>query len=61
MLLVHKGPVIISGYDNDLYNDRLQDWHKEYTICYSQVCSKKREVIWMNYEPVKQMELELEN
>ena len=59
VLLVHKGPVIISGYDNDLYNDRLQGWHKEYTTCYSQVCSKKREVIWMNYEPVTQMELEL--
>lgn len=59
VLLVHKGPVIISGYDNDLYNDRLQGWHKEYTTYYSQVCSKKREVIWINYEPVKQMELEL--
>ena len=23
VLLVHKGPVIISGYENDLYNDRL--------------------------------------
>lgn len=57
VLLAHKGPVILSGYENELYNDRLQGWHKEYTTCYSQVCSKKREVLWMNYEPVKQMEL----
>ena len=57
VLLEHKGPVILSGYDNELYNNRLQGWHKEYTTCYSQVCSKKREVLWMNYEPVKQMEL----
>lgn len=61
VLLAHKGPVIISGYDNNLYNDRLQGWYKEYTTCYSQVCSKKQEVIWMNYEPVKQMNLELIN
>ena len=59
VLLAHKGPVVISGYDNNLYNDRLKNWHREATFCYSQVCSKKREVIWMNYEPVKQMELKL--
>lgn len=47
----HKGPVLISGYDSDLYNDMLQGWHREETICYSQVCSKKKEILWMNFEP----------
>lgn len=56
-LLAHKGPVLLSGYDNKLYNDRLQGWYREETTCYSQVCSKKREVLWMNFEPVKQLEL----
>lgn len=60
VLLEHKGPVLISGYDNDLYNDRLKGWHKEYTTCYSQACRKTREVLWMNYEPVNQMELKLD-
>ncbi len=41
VLLQHKGPVLLSGYDNDLYNDRLHGWHREETICYSQACSKK--------------------
>lgn len=59
VLLAHRGPVVISGYDNNLYNDRLKNWHREETFCYSQVCSKKREVIWMNCEPVKQIELKL--
>lgn len=57
VLTAHKGPVLLSGYDNDLYNDRLQGWHREETTCYSQTCSKKREILWMNFEPVKQMEL----
>ncbi len=56
--LAHKGPVIISGYDNELYNDRLHNWHREETTCYSQVCSKKREVLWMNFEPLGQLTLE---
>lgn len=60
VLLVHKGPVLLSGYDNNLYNDRLQGWHREETICYSQVCSKKREVLWMNFEPDgQQLKLEI--
>lgn len=55
--LVHKGPVLISGYDNNLYNDRLKGWHKEYTTCYSQSRSKKQEILWMNFEPQKQMDI----
>lgn len=55
--LAHKGPLLISGYDNTLYNDRLQGWHREETTNYSQVCSKKREVLWMNFEPERQLSL----
>lgn len=50
-LLQHKGSVLISGYDNGLYNGLLHGWHREEAICYSQVCSKKKEVLWMNFEP----------
>ena len=55
--LQHKGPVLISGYDTTLYNDRLKDWYRNETTCYSQVCSKKREVLWMNFQPQHQMSL----
>lgn len=58
VLLEHKGPVLLSGYDNDIYNDRLKGWHREETTCYSQVCSKKREILWMNFEPHGQMKIE---
>lgn len=50
-LLKHKGYVIISGYDTDLYNSMLAGWNKYEKVSYSQVCSKKREVFWLNYEP----------
>lgn len=51
IILAHKGPVIISGYETDLYNDALRSWHKESKTAYSQVASKKTEVLWMNFEP----------
>lgn len=52
VVLSYKGKVILSGYDNALCNDRLHSWHREETTCYSQVCSKKKEILWMNFEPV---------
>lgn len=58
LLLMHKGSVIISGYDTELYNTMLADWNRYETTAYSQACSKKREVIWMNYDPpLRQMAL----
>ena len=49
-LLDHKGPVIVSGYDNDMYENRLRGWHREEKVVYSQIASRKQEVIWMNFE-----------
>ena len=37
VLLNHKGPVLLSGYDSDLYNDCLHGWYREETVCYSQI------------------------
>lgn len=51
VLLAHKGSVLLSGYDNDLYNTRLCGWCREETDCYCQDNSKRREVLWMNFDP----------
>lgn len=51
VLLKHKGYAIISGYETELYNSMLAGWNKYEMIAYSQTCSKKKEVLWMNYEP----------
>lgn len=53
----HEGPVLISGYASKLYDRELKDWHREETTSYSQVCSKKKEVLWMNFRPDTQMTL----
>lgn len=61
VLLGHEGPVLLSGYDNDLYNDRLRGWHREERQCLTRTSAKRTEVLWMNFEPENtQLELELE-
>lgn len=50
-LCSHKGKVLLSGYDNGLYNGRLNGWHREEHWCRSQAGGRKREILWMNFEP----------
>lgn len=57
VLKAHKGPVIISGYDTPLYNDLLWGWHKRDAVSHSQICTRKQEMLWMNYEPMQQITL----
>ena len=59
VLLDHKGPVLISGYDNSLYQDRLRHWHREEAVSYSQTAARRTEVIWMNFEPESQQVMRL--
>lgn len=61
VLIEHKGPVILSGYDNALYGSRLSGWHKEEIIAGIQSGQRRKETLWMNFEPEIQMELRLEN
>lgn len=44
----HSGPVLLSGYDSDLYNDLLGDWHKETFEAIAETGSKRTEVLWIN-------------
>lgn len=58
VLLAHKGPVLLSGYDSDLYLERLRHWHREEAVSYSQTASRKTEVLWMNFEPEEQIKMQ---
>lgn len=53
----HKGPVLISGYESSLYDDMLKGWHKETVSDRNMNSQKTREILWMNYEPVRQLEI----
>lgn len=50
-LLEHTGPVMISGYDNDLYNSMLVGWHKEEKQGRANSSAVRTETVWMNYDP----------
>ena len=47
-LMEHTGMVILSGYDCDLYNDTLRDWHKETTKTMAELAVKRIECLWLN-------------
>lgn len=47
----HPGPVLLSGYDNEIYNKILEGWHKEYKRANCEGGQKRTEVLWMNYDP----------
>ena len=56
-LLAHKGPAILSGYDNPLYQKALKGWRREQKESRTQALTIKTEILWMNFEPGGQMEL----
>lgn len=55
-LKAHMGPVILSGYDNDLYNGELQGWTKAQKRGHANNAAARTETLWMNFE--YQMRLE---
>ncbi len=44
----HPGPVLLSGYNHDLYNDYLKGWHKEIINVLAEAGAKRQEVLWIN-------------
>lgn len=61
VLLAHKGPVLISGYESNLYRKKLKDWYQDETISCTQTGARKKECLWMNFRPDNiQMSLNIE-
>lgn len=56
-LLNHKGPVVISNYDNGLYNELLSGWYRAERQARAENATFRTEVIWCNFEPCIQQRL----
>ncbi|MFR6673090.1 MAG: DNA adenine methylase [Enterococcus avium] len=52
-----KGKIILSGYENDLYDSSLPDWHKLKIESNAESGEKRVEVLWCNFEPTGQISL----
>ena len=50
VIVNHKGKIMISGYDNDMYNNYLKGWRKAYRNTVAENGIKRSEVLWMNYQ-----------
>jgi DNA adenine methylase len=43
----HKGSVVVSGYDNPLYNERLNDWRRMEKDTRAELGMERRDVLWI--------------
>jgi DNA adenine methylase len=57
VLLKSKAKIILSGYDNQLYNSVLEEWQKETMNCTAEGGKSAVETIWMNYQPLQQIKM----
>tara|TARA_Y100001933_G_scaffold192399_1_gene191929 strand:+ start:42 stop:254 length:213 start_codon:yes stop_codon:yes gene_type:complete len=53
----HEGPVMLSGYDSELYNDLLPGWVKHEFDCNAEAGKKRIEVVWTNYQQFEQLSI----
>ena len=56
-LLAHKGTVMISGYDNALYNDILGTWQKYTCHTTDEKGVPRTECLWIKYETIQNINL----
>lgn len=52
-----KAKIIISGYDNDIYESYLHDWNRDDIVVNCESGKKRKEVIWMNYDQEGQLNI----
>jgi DNA adenine methylase len=55
----HRGSVILSGYENPLYEKHLDSWKVDRKKMVTENGQSKTEVLWMNFESRKQVSMQL--
>lgn len=58
-LVRHPGKILLSGYDNDMYNDMLHKWNKVQKSTRAEGGRARTETLWMNYD-IDQGQISLE-
>lgn len=53
-----KAQIMISGYASEMYDDYLQSWSRMEFRGTAEHAGVRTEVIWMNYNPERQMSIE---
>lgn len=56
-LMLHPGPVVLSGYHSTLYDEMLKGWHTEEHLNRNQLNRTTKEVLWMNFLPETQLRI----
>lgn len=56
-IIKSKAKIMISGYESDMYNEYLREWHKEFFQSCAEHNGPRLEVVWMNYEYYSQVSL----
>lgn len=59
LLMKHPGKVLLSGYDNEMYNELLVGWKKISKDTRAECGLKRTEILWMNYDLATQMTLDI--
>lgn len=57
---LHPGPVVLSGYESDLYAERLEHWTTVRRTSRNQVNDLRTEVLWLNHVAARHATLPLE-
>lgn len=59
-LLQHKGKIILSGYQSELYDEMLKGWHKDNIKGSAEYHgADRKEILWMNFQPAGQLRLDV--
>ena len=58
ILIKHPGKILLSGYENDMYNAMLPGWNKVQKKTQAEAGLLRTETLWMNYD-IGQVELQL--
>ena len=59
LLDAHTGPVVLSGYANELYDDRLQHWSRQTRLTQADSGKSRTEVLWLNPVCVERLQMPL--